>query len=100
MHLLACPLVRSHGYTSSRCISGFFDPFNNRSHTLHSLTNILAANQYSPLSCFHLVDVFFRPCPTINVVVDKRASRRTSFKDRKSTRLNSSHLATSYAVSV
>src|SRR2546425_8278358 len=48
MHLLAWPLVRSHGYTSSRCISGFFDPFNKRSHTLHSLTNILAANQYSP----------------------------------------------------
>src|SRR5712691_760030 len=44
MHLLAWPLVRSHGYTSSRCISGFFDPFNNRSHTLHSLTNILATN--------------------------------------------------------
>jgi len=41
MHLLAWPLVRSHGYTSSRCISSFFDPFNKRSHTLHSLTNIL-----------------------------------------------------------
>jgi hypothetical protein len=48
MHLLAWPLVRSHGYTSSRCISGFFDPFNNRSHTLHPLTNILTANQYLP----------------------------------------------------
>src|SRR5437879_13871048 len=44
MHLLAWPLVRSHGYTSSRCKSGFFDTFNNRSHTLHSLTNILATN--------------------------------------------------------
>src|SRR5207244_7827923 len=33
---LAWPLVRSHGYTSSRCISGFFDPFNNGSHTLHT----------------------------------------------------------------
>src|SRR6266568_5152097 len=43
MHLLTWPLVRSHGYTSSRCISGFFDPFNNRSPTLHPLTNILAA---------------------------------------------------------
>src|SRR5437899_8730266 len=54
---------------------------------------------------FEIADRFFRPCAVwrgVRVVLDRgdggRRARGATEKDRKSTRLNSSHLGISYAV--